>query len=208
MCLGGEGSSNALRKRVEALWGCPCLRYYSSLECGPIGIECPFQDGLHVPENYSIVEIIDPVTGEALPDRTVGEVCITVLYRFGAPFIRYRMQDVGMIDRSPCRCCLERPRIFLKGRPTERIGSRGRTFSPFEVEEHLFRMQEMGNNYSFTVTGETVSLTAEVARGYDHAVLRRRLRDVLGDYPIAEIAIVDQIPRTYGKAVRVKHQAA
>lgn len=208
MWLGGEGSSNALRKRVEALWGCPCLRYYSSLECGPIGIECPFQDGLHVPENYSIVEIIDPVTGEALPDRTVGEVCITVLYRFGAPFIRYRMQDVGMIDRSPCRCCLERPRIFLKGRPTERIGSRGRTFSPFEVEEHLFRMQEMGNNYSFTVTGETVSLTAEVARGYDHAVLRRRLRDVLGDYPIAEIAIVDQIPRTYGKAVRVKHQAA
>lgn len=206
--LGGEGSSNALRKRVEALWGCPALRYYSSLECGPIGIECAFQDGLHVPENYSLVEVVDPVTGEVLPDGSVGEICVTVLYRFGAPFIRYRMQDVGMIDRSPCKCCLERPRIFLRGRPSERIGCGGRNFSPFEVEERLFRMDEMGNNYGFTVSGERVSLTAEVARGHDKAALRRRLDEVLGDYPVAEVAVVDQLPRTYGKAVRVKHQAS
>ena len=131
-----------------------------------------------------------------------------MLYRFGGPFIRYRMQDVGMIDRSPCKCCLERPRIFLRGRPTERIGAGDRTFSPFEVEERLFRMDEMGNNYGFTVSGERVSLTAEVARGHDKAALRRRLDDVLGDYPVAEIAVVDQLPRTFGKSVRVKHHAS
>jgi len=208
MWLGGEGSSDALRRRVEALWGCPCLRYYSSLECGPIGIECPFQDGLHIPENYSLVEIVDPVTGEVLPDGEVGEICITVLYRFGGPFIRYRIGDRGLIDRSPCKCCLERPRIFLKGRPTEHIGASGRAFSPFEIEERLFELDEMGNNYGLVVKGERVALTAEVARGHDKAALRRRLDEVLRDYPVSEITVVDHIPRTYGKAVRVKHQAA
>ena len=114
--VGWRGLLHPFRDRIQSVWGATCLGYYSSLECGPMGIQCVAQDGFHIPEGYCYVEVIDPKTGAVLPDGEVGEVCVTNLYRFAMPFIRYRTGDIGWIDRSPCPCCSERPRVLLNGR--------------------------------------------------------------------------------------------
>lgn len=206
MWLGGEGFSNPLRKRVEELWGCVCLTYYSSLECGPMGIECVAQKGLHVPENYVYLEVIDPVSGEVVPDGVVGEVCVTNLYRFGAPFVRYRTQDAGWIDHGVCPCCYELPRLFLKGRVRDQIAIGGQSISPYEVEAALYSCPAMGNNYYIMDKGGTYDVHVEVRRGHSADSLMSGVRDMLKERAPEEVIIHERIPRSLGKTTRVRRE--
>ena len=204
--LGGEGFSHSLRQRVERNWGCTALTYYSSLECGPMGIECAVQSGLHIPENYQFIEIVDPSTGVVVPDGHVGEVCVTNLYRFGAPFIRYRTKDFGWIDRSPCECCLELPRLFLKGRPQDQIMLEDGKICCFEIEGVLFNLPQMGGNYFIEDRGGCYDLHVEVAAGYEPAELEHKLRLELVGRGLNRVFCYELIPRCRGKNLRVRRR--
>ena len=204
--LTGEGCSNAFRQRIADLWGCPVLRFYGSLEGGAIGTECVFNSGFHVFESHVFVEIVDPDTGRACPEGVTGEVCLTVLNKTGAPLIRYRTQDLGHIDRRDCPCCLNAPRVFLRGRRQDQLAIGGKSFSPVYLEDVLYGVREIGNSYQLILRDGKLSLRVEWPRGGHRAprladAIRAQMSRVVGE--VEEVELVERIPETGGKAQRV-----
>ncbi|AUX48042.1 uncharacterized protein SOCE26_095680 [Sorangium cellulosum] len=193
----------------EDIWGCPALAYYGSLECGPIGVECTFQDGYHLAEGHVYVEIVDPDTGRVLPPGTVGELCVTVLYRRAAPLIRYRVGDLGYVETAPCPCCVERKRLVLRGRQGDQIQLGERSYSPYHVEEMLYRIPEVGNNYRLLVDRDGLTVEVELRPGSgDPARVAEKIRSRLDCHFGAVKAVVpkDRIERSGGKTTRVSYQ--
>lgn len=207
--LTGEGCSPSFRQRVEKIWGTTANFYYGSLECGVIGIECDAHNGYHLALGHTVVEIVDPKSGETLEPGEIGEIVVSCLLRYDTPLLRYRTQDLGYIDPDPCPCGVTLPRLFLRGRLVEQITIKGIAFSPFYLEEFLMRLPEVGNWFQFVVPSE----------GADH--LRIRTEPAAGIKPSAELAeslaskmafnigipcvfeFVEKIPRPQGKTVRV-----
>ncbi len=207
--LTGEGCSPAFRKRLEKVWQRPCLMYYGSLECGPLGIECRFQEGYHIPEGHVLVEIVDPETGKPLPPGCVGEICVTVLYRKAAPLIRYRVGDLAYLDTETCTCCIERPRLFLSGREQDQIKIGDKSYSPYFLEEILYRIPEMGNTYQFLVSPDGLSVRLELMHEYSETEKRQiatKIKNQLMHYvpDILDVSIEANMERTFGKAERVR----
>lgn len=204
--LTGEGCSDSYRKRIESVYNCPALMYYGSLEGGILGIECMEQNGYHMPDGHVFIEVVHPKTGKRLPDGMLGELCITTLYRRAMPLIRYRVQDLGFIETSPCPCCLERSRVMLRGREIDqiRIGKKG--YSPFYLEELLYRIPEVGNSYQFLVSKTGLSVHLELKKGVEASEkLKDKIRNRMSYYigNVEDIVFVDAMPRTGGKTKRV-----
>lgn len=105
MLLCSDYAAPALRRRIEQRCGCTTFLHYGSTESGlGGGVECGNHDGCHLRESDLLVEIVDPKSGQSLPDRELGEVVITTLQRRTMPLIRYRTGDLARLDRSPCGC--------------------------------------------------------------------------------------------------------
>src|SRR5690606_13364429 len=211
MWLTGEGCSFAFRSRVEALWKTKANFYYGSLECGALGIECDAHAGYHIPMAHSYVEIVDPESGQVLEPGEIGEIVVTNLLRRDTPLIRYRTQDLGYIETEKCRCGVELPRLFLRGRQVDQIEIGGMSFSPFYIEEFLMRMPEVGNWYHFIVPadGGVLTVRTELAEGVVRSPeLADRLASEL-EFHVGvpcRFELVDEIPRPSGKTVRVIHE--
>lgn len=92
------------RKTVEDLWGCPCHDFYGAHESGMVAADCAFQNGMHIQEDAFIVEILDPITGDPVPEGNKGNVCVTTLFKYSAPLIRYNINDVSAIMPGTCGC--------------------------------------------------------------------------------------------------------
>ena len=134
----GELCSDALRRRIEALWGCPVFKYYGSMESGPIGVECAEQSGYHVASNFVAVELAKPETDlRTLSGEALSEVVITELWRYASPLIRYRTGDLAHWEKTPCRCGLASPRLMLHGRIDDLVQVQSRNFHMLEIEEGL-----------------------------------------------------------------------
>ena len=211
MWLTGEGCSYAFRSRVEALWNTRANFYYGSLECGALGIECDSHAGYHIPMAHSYVEVVDPKTGEVLEPGEIGEIVVTNLLRRDTPLIRYRTQDLGYIETDTCRCGIQLPRLFLRGRIVDQVEIGGMSFSPFYIEEFLMRMPEVGNWYHFIVPkdGKVLTVRAELAEGIEPSTeLADRLASEL-EFHVGvpcRFELVHQIPRPSGKTVRVIYE--
>jgi phenylacetate-CoA ligase len=114
------------RKQIEALWNAPAFDMYGTHESGMLAAECRHQSGMHVQEDAFILEIADPDTGAILPDGETGTVYITTLYKYGAPQIRFNVNDLSAFrtDACPCGGTMRRlERIF--GRNDNMIKLRG-----------------------------------------------------------------------------------
>lgn len=113
----GEPCAPALRRLVERLWGAPAFLYYGSLECGPIGLECRKQDGYHLATNFVHVELA-PVELSGRPDLAgrLGEIVVTTLWREASPLLRFRTEDLGAWDDTPCACGTPGRRLRVLGR--------------------------------------------------------------------------------------------
>jgi phenylacetate-CoA ligase len=205
--LTGEPCSDAFRERLARLWGCEALRYYGSLECGGVGAECTAHAGFHISEEHVFVEIVEPSTGEVLPPGMVGEICMTVLNKTGAPLIRYRTGDLGLVDDDDCKCCLAPPRILLRGRAESLIRlASGVTCAPIQLEQALFSLPEVGNAYQLVVNQGKLTVRAEVAHGVVPTKVlaekvRCRVECFAGD--VEAVELVERIATTGGKAHRV-----
>ena len=113
---------------------------------GPgVASECEAQDGLHVFEDLFYPEIIDPETGQVLPDGDKGELVLTTLTKEGTPMLRYRTRDITYLDHAPCRCGRTSVRMHrLLGRTDDMLIIRGVNVFPSQIEEVLLRHRGRG----------------------------------------------------------------
>jgi phenylacetate-CoA ligase len=93
------------RALLESTFGVECFESYGFHEVQWVSVECPAHDGLHIFEDAFVVQIVDPETGEALPDGELGSICVTELYKTGSPQFRYNIMDLSYLHpRGQCSC--------------------------------------------------------------------------------------------------------
>jgi len=210
--FGSETFSDETRKRIESRLGIECFDIYGMTETGGIGTtgqDCRCHCGLHVWEDQYITEIIDPVTGEVVPDGEYGEVVFTSLTREAMPIIRYRTHDITRIlSREPCACGRTSLRIDrITGRTDDMLIVKGVNFYPRQVEQALKEIPGVADEYQIILEerhGMTdVTINVEAALGVTGHTVAKHLRERLGFLPKGDVFPIGALPRTEGKAKRV-----
>ena len=132
--FGAEPWTEGMRERLEAELGLTALNIYGLSEIvGPgVAAECPeARDGLHVQEDHFLVEVVDPDTGERVPDGTDGELVFTTLTKEALPLLRYRTGDIASLTREPCACGRTFARMSaVRGRRDDMLIIRGVNLYP------------------------------------------------------------------------------
>jgi len=148
--LGSERWGERMRQRIEELFGIETFDIYGLTEVyGPgIGIDCRLHQGIHYWSDYLIFEIIDPDTGEVLPEGSEGELVITTLAKEGLPLVRYRTRDITRIIPEPCPCGSPYPRIErIRGRSDDMIKIKGCNVFPAQIEQEIAKFPELVGEY-------------------------------------------------------------
>lgn len=218
--FGAEPWSENMRKSIEASLNIKAHDIYGLSEiCGPgVAIECGEQDGLHIWEDYFIPEIINPATGEVLPDGEDGELVITTITKEGIPLLRYRTRDITHIMTEPCPCGRTHRKIArFKGRTDDMLIIRGVNVFPSQIEAALLDCGNIEPNYQLIVTRtgtlDDLEIKVELNDSMDinsiteledlqHRIVSR-IHSVIGIK--AKISLVEpkSLPRSEGKAQRV-----
>ena len=114
--------------------------------------ECLERAGLHINEDHFLVEVIDPDTGQVLPDGTEGELVFTTLTKEGFPVIRYRTKDISVINRERCACGRTTARMRkVSGRTDDMLIIRGVNVFPSQIESVLMEVPEVAPHYLIVV---------------------------------------------------------
>ena len=171
LCIGAEPHSEEQRQRIEEQLGVKAYNSYGISEMmGPgVAFECQEQNGLHIWEDYFIVEIIDPVTLEPVPDGQLGELVLTTINREGMPLLRYRTRDLTRILPGECACGRHHKRLArLQGRSDDMMILKGVNIFPIQIEKILLGFPELGTDYLITLetleSGDTMTVDVELAR--------------------------------------------
>lgn len=152
--IGSERWGDKMRNRIADELGVELYDIYGLTEVyGPgIGISCSYKNGIHMWDDYIYFEIIDPKTGEVLPDGEVGELVITTLRKEGAPLIRYRTHDLTRIIPGDCPCGSRFPRIdIITGRTDDMIKVKGVNLFPAQFEELLTKFPDASSEYQVMI---------------------------------------------------------
>lgn len=153
--LGAEPWSEEMRNAIEEKLGIDAIDIYGLSEIlGPgVAIECiEAKKGLHIWEDAFIPEIIDPETGEVLPDGEEGELVITTIQKEAIPLIRYRTRDITRIIKEPCKCGRTHRRIErIKGRTDDMLIIRGVNIFPSQIESLLMETEGVEPHYQIIV---------------------------------------------------------
>ncbi|MCL2807042.1 MAG: phenylacetate--CoA ligase [Coriobacteriia bacterium] len=152
--IGSERWGEKMRRRIAAELGVDLHDIYGLTEIyGPgIGINCEADDAIHLWDDYLYVEIIDPATGEIVPDGEEGELVITTLVKEGAPLIRYRTHDLTCLVTAACPCGAPYPRIErLVGRSDDMVKVKGVNIFPAHIEEALAATTHASSEYQVMV---------------------------------------------------------
>ena len=210
--FGSETFSDELRRRIEKRLHIECFDIYGMTETGGIGTtgqDCMAHNGIHVWEDQYITEIIDPVTGEVLPDGEYGEVVFTSLNREAMPIIRYRTRDISRIlSREKCACGRTSLRIDrITGRTDDMLIVKGVNFYPRQVEEALMEIPGVKDEFQIVLEerdGMTdVTVNVEAEEGVTGHMVAKHLRERLGFLPRGDVFPIGSLPRSEGKAKRV-----
>lgn len=219
LAIGAEPHSEEQRQRIEKMMGVKAYNSFGMSEmCGPgVGFECKEQNGLHFWEDYYIVEIVDPVTLEPVPDGEIGELVLTSINREAMPLLRYRTRDLTRVLGRTCPCGRNHVRIDrMKGRSDDMMVLRGVNIFPIQIEKILMQFKELANNYLITLTTDdnNDNMTVEVeleelfTDDYQRLVslqksVTRALKDEILLTPIVKLVPKGTLPVSDGKAVRV-----
>lgn len=220
LVIGAEPHSEETRRRIEDMLGVKAYNSFGMSEmCGPgVAFECPQQNGLHIWEDYYIVEIVDPQTLEPVPDGEVGEMVLTTLNREAMPLLRYRTRDLTRILPGECPCGRHHKRLDrMQGRSDDMIILKGVNIFPIQIEKILMQFPEVSSDYLITLetTSDNDDMTVEVELKQlsvdDFSVLSnltkeitRRLKDEILVTPKVKLLPKGTLPQSEGKAVRVK----
>lgn len=217
--FGAEPWTEEMRTQIEEKLHIKAFDVYGLTEImGPgVAYECSDQHGMHVNEDHFIIEIIDPETGEPLPNGEQGEIVFTCITKEAFPLIRYRTRDIGVINDSPCSC----GRTFVRmskprGRTDDMLIIRGVNVFPSQIETVLLQ-QGYSPNYQIIVDREgtrdlfTVKVEmnenmfsdsmSKITKAEED--LEAALRSLLGITADVSLVAPKSITRSEGKAVRV-----
>ena len=212
--IGSERWGEKMRKRIAGELGVELYDIYGLTEIyGPgIGINCQKQDAMHIWTDYLYCEIIDPKTGQLLPDGEVGELVLTTLYKEGAPLIRYRTHDLTKMIPGKCECGLDYPRIAtLVGRSDDMIKVRGSIIYPSRVDELLATVEGVSSEYQIMIDHmngkDILTLFFETAEKDSIAALEKTVehefKQKIGITPKAKAVGMGELPRSEKKSTRV-----
>ncbi|MCD8138372.1 MAG: phenylacetate--CoA ligase [Planctomycetaceae bacterium] len=179
--FGAEPWTESMRHRIQEDTGVRAYDIYGLSEIiGPgVAIECREQSGLHVFEDYFYPEIIDPETGEILPDGEEGELVLTTLVKRAMPMIRYRTRDITSIMTEPCPCGRTLRRIRRIGRRSDDMMIiRGVNVFPSQIESALMRIKGLSPHYQIIVTRESGLDQMEVQIEVTPELLGDRIREL------------------------------
>ena len=219
LIIGAEPHSDEQRRRIEQMLGVKAYNSFGMSEmCGPgVAFECPEQNGLHIWEDYYIVEIVDPQTLEPVPDGEVGELVLTTINREAMPLLRYRTRDLTRILSGECPCGRHHKRLDrMKGRSDDMMILKGVNIFPIQIENILMQFRELGTDYLITLTNLEANdeMTVEVELNEftdDYGFLQRltkeitrQLKDEILITPRVKLVPKGSLPKQEGKAVRVK----
>ncbi len=152
--FGAEPWSQSMREEIQDTLHALAIDIYGLTEIiGPgVAAECEHQDGLHICEDHFYPEIIDPATGDVLPDGEKGELVITTLTKEGTPLLRYRTRDITYLDRSPCVCGRTTARMHrVLGRTDDMLIIRGVNVFPSQIEEIILKVDGVEPHYQLVV---------------------------------------------------------
>jgi phenylacetate-CoA ligase len=218
--IGAEPHTEEVRQRIEYLLGLKAYNSYGLSEMnGPgVAFECMAQNGLHVWEDAYLVEILDPQSGQPVPEGECGELVLTTLIRRGMPLIRYRTRDLTRFLPGDCPCGRAHRRIDrIHGRVDDMFIIKGCNIYPLQVEKILMSFPEVGETYLIVLeqvnSMDQMRVQVEIRSEYFVEDMRElkalqnriasRLRDEVLVTPKVELVQQNSIPRTDGKAKRV-----
>jgi phenylacetate-CoA ligase len=213
--FGAEPWTGQMRTEVENRTGMHAVDIYGLSEVmGPgVAQECvETKDGLHIWEDHFYPEIIDPVTGEVLPDGSVGELVFTTLTKEAFPILRYRTRDLTRLLPGTARPGMRRMEK-ITGRTDDMMIVRGVNVFPTQIEEQILLVDGLTPHYLCVLTrpGRLDELTVQVEAAPDltdrntaAAHLSRRIKDRVGVTATVEVVDPHALERSLGKAKRIK----
>lgn len=217
--FGAEPWTEEMRRDIEKNLGIKAYDIYGLTEIsGPgVSFECSEQTGLHINEDHFYAEIIDPDTGEVLPEGESGELVFTCLDKEAFPVMRYRTRDICVLSRKKCSCGRTHIKMLKpSGRSDDMLIIRGVNVFPSQIETVLIK-EGYSPNYQIIVdrvnNTDTIDVNVEISsEKFDDTVkaltqmekkLESALRDMLGIGPKVHLVNPKTIARSEGKAVRV-----
>lgn len=218
--FGAEPWTTEMRKDIEKRFGIKAYDIYGLSEIsGPgVAMECEYQAGAHIQDDFFYPEIVDETTLEQLPFGEVGELVFTTLTKEGIPLIRYRTRDITALENEVCKCGRTSVRIKrVTGRTDDMLIIRGVNVFPSQIESVLLKEESIASQYHITVDRinnlDIMEIEIELAEGvaFDEVKkieeLKRKLTQDIGSAIgiSARIKLVSNgsIKRSEGKAVRV-----
>ncbi len=217
--FGAEPWTEEMRRDIEKSLGIKAYDIYGLTETsGPgVSFECEEQTGMHINEDHFLAEIIDPETGEVLPEGEKGELVFTSLDKEAFPLLRYRTRDICVLSRKKCSC----GRTLIKmtkpmGRSDDMLIIRGVNVFPSQIETVLIK-EGYSSNYLIEVDREhntdTLDISVELAPeqftdtmkelSMKEKALAGAIKTMLGINPKVHLVAPKTIARSEGKAVRV-----
>ncbi|MBR7033809.1 MAG: phenylacetate--CoA ligase [Clostridia bacterium] len=217
--FGAEPWTEEMRRDIEKSLGIKAYDIYGLTETsGPgVAFECSEQKGMHINEDHFLAEIIDPDTGEVLPDGEKGELVFTSLDKEAFPLLRYRTRDICVLDRTPCSCGRTHVRMAKPmGRSDDMLIIRGVNVFPSQIETVLIN-EGYAPNYRIEVdrvnNSDTLDVYVELSPdqftdtvGAITAMekkLSAAITGILGIHPAVHLVAPKSIERSEGKAKRV-----
>ena len=214
--FGSERWSKKMRDYIQNELGIELYDIYGLTEIyGPgIGISCEKEAGIHYWDDYVYIEIIDPKTGEVVPDGEEGEIVITTLVKEGAPLIRFRTHDISRIIPGKCECGNSYPRIdIIKGRCDDMFKVHGVNMFPSQVEEILQNIDGASSEYNITIAHDdeknkdimivTVEIEGRVNFEMTAKMIQGAFKSKIGVTPRITPVPVGTLPRSEKKTKRV-----
>ena len=218
--FGAEPWSEAMRRQIEERLGLKAYDVYGLSEIiGPgVSMDCVHQNGLHVASDHFYPEIVDPVTGETLPDGQRGELVFTCLTKEALPLIRYRTGDLTVLHTGTCACGRTNPRMEkVTGRTDDMLIIRGVNVFPSQIESVLLSFGEVDPHYMIHVDRvdnlDQMEIQVEMTTKFFSDEIRRieetehrlghDLHATLGIWAKVRLVEPKTLPRSEGKAKRV-----
>ncbi len=217
--FGAEPWTEEMRHNIEESLGIKAYDIYGLTEIsGPgVSFECEEQAGMHIQEDHFIAEIINPQTGEVLPEGEVGELVFTCITKKAFPLLRYRTRDLCYLTRKPCSCGRTHVRMHKPmGRSDDMMVVKGVNVWPSQIETVLLKqgyqanyqivVDRIGNHDQIEVQVElTPEMAADpsVTNAEREALVVKGLKSMLGIKVDVKVVEPKSITRSEGKAVRV-----
>ncbi|HEY5638015.1 MAG TPA: phenylacetate--CoA ligase [Burkholderiales bacterium] len=218
--FGAEPWSEAMRREIQLRLGLRAMDVYGLSEImGPgVAVECEAQDGLHGWEDHFLFEVLDPESGAPVPEGHAGELVITTLTKDALPMLRYRTRDITRLTTARCACGRTHLRLQrITGRNDDMLIIRGVNVYPSQIEAVLVGFEDLAPHYQLVVSrsGNLDALTVEAealpsvpanADAYRAlaARVRAHIKSLVGVTTSVEIQRPGAVPRSQGKAVRVR----